>query len=261
MQPTSFDRYADQYDADFTFSAIGLLQRNQVYNKLLPLLNKNINLLELNCGTGHDALALIGEVKTILATDASNAMIETCRFKTKNKIPNLEFKTLAIQQIKGDLSGANFVFSNFGGLNCLAPIEFKEFAIKCKDLMPTKSDLFFVIMGRKCVWERLYFFLKLDFPKGYRRKQKNGVNTIIKDSAFKTWYYSPKEISELFAPHFQEISRGSIGLFVPPSYLNPFFKNKRILLRVFELLDHFFCKFSLLANYGDHFYIHLKKAQ
>lgn len=261
MRPASFDHYADRYDADFTFSAIGLLQRNQVYKKLLPLLNKNINLLELNCGTGHDALTLIGEVNTILATDVSNAMIETCLFKTKDKIPHLEFKTLAIQQIKNDLSGANFIFSNFGGLNCLAPFELKDFSIKCKVLMPTKSDLFFVVMGRKCFWERLYFFLKLDFSKVLRRRQKNGVNTVIKDNEFKTWYYSPKEISELFTPYFQEISCGPIGLFVPPSYLNPFFKNKKILLSFFELLDHFFCKFSLLANYGDHFYIHLKKAQ
>ena len=109
------------------------------------------------------------------------------------------------------------------------------------------------------MWERIYYFSKLNFVKAYRRNKKNGIPTTINETEFKTWYYSPKEVKQFFGTAFEIKSYGPIGLFVPPSYLNPFFVGKKRLLRFFEIMDIIFGNFKCLANYGDHFYIHLKK--
>lgn len=257
MQAASFDNYAQEYDGHFTFSPIGLLQRKAVYNYLLPLLSQQQSVLEINCGTGYDALELAKHTKSILAIDASAKMIEQCEAK-KAGAANVSFKVKQIQDLQEEIKNADIIFSNFGGLNCLSLIELTEFAKKCNALNK-KTDLFFVIMGRKCIWERIYFKIKGDNTKARRRKSVKGVSTVINHSEFKTWYYSPKKIQELFNAGFKTQHISGIGLFVPPSYLNPFFANKKVVLKVFELLDKVFCKFKFTANYSDHYLIHLKK--
>lgn len=259
MQQASFDEYASRYDEHFTFSHIGKLQRRMVYKNLLPLLHPNNVMLELNCGTGHDAFALISHVKSILATDISPAMIAECHAKSQKKIEGLKFETIGIQEINKKIENYNFVFSNFGGLNCLSKSEFKAFAENCRRFSMPGTELFFVILGRKCIWEKLYFLLKFNYSNAFRRKGQDGVSTHLNDRRFNIWYYSPKEIKRFFESQFEVRSQGPVGLFVPPSYLDTFFKNKNILLKLLGSLDNFFCKFKMLANYGDHFYIHLKK--
>jgi SAM-dependent methyltransferase len=258
MQAASFDNYAQQYDDHFTFSSIGTMQRKAVYSYLLPLLNAEINLLEINCGTGYDALEISKYAQSVLATDASSKMIEQCKAKSVGAT-NVSFKVNLIQDLNEEIKNSNFIFSNFGGLNCLSQREFAEFADKCKALLNTQADLFFVIMGRKCIWERLYFKFKGDQKKAIRRDSTIGVETLINRTEFKTWYYSPKEILNFFGTEFKMVHTSGVGLFVPPSYLNPFFSNKKFLLKLLNGLDKLFCKFSWTANYADHFIIHLKK--
>lgn len=258
MQATSFDNYAQQYDDHFTFSPIGSMQRKAVYNYLLPLLNAKSNVLEINCGTGYDAVEIGKYAQSVLATDASSKMIEQCKAKS-GSTSNVSFKVIFIQDLNEEIKNSNFIFSNFGGLNCLSPQEFAEFANKCNALLNTHADLYFVIMGRKCIWERIYFKLKGDSKKAERRSSKLGVDTLINASEFKTWYYSPKEVIKFFDSRYKMMRTAGVGFFVPPSYLNPFFSNKKFLLKLLNGLDKLFCKFKWTANYADHFIIHLKK--
>jgi SAM-dependent methyltransferase len=260
MQKASFDTYASDYDTHFTFSEIGKLQRQVVFNKLVPFLNKQHKVVEVNCGTGFDAFELAQKVNTYLATDVSEKMIALCQSKLHEKnIPNLQFKCTSIQNISDEMKGCNFVFSDFGGLNCLSPDELLAFAGVCSKQLPTHSDLFFVIMGRKCIWERFYFVIKGEFKKAFRRSSKTGVHTKINEQEFTTWYYSPKEIERLFRPYFKCTHKGAIAVFVPPSYLNSFFENKKKGLRFLAYLDRIFTTFNWTANYADHYFIHLKK--
>ena len=91
MQPQSFDTYAQSYDDHFTNSLIGKAQRFQVYQKLLnqvSFLWKSV--LEINCGTGEDALWLAKHATTVLATDISQGMIDVAKNKSSNNA--IEFK-------------------------------------------------------------------------------------------------------------------------------------------------------------------------
>lgn len=257
-QTASFDNYAQQYDGHFTYSPIGILQRQAVDDYLLPLLNGEHDVLEINCGTGYDAHKISGYVKSVLATDASLKMIEQCILRN-TLTENVVFKVTRIQDLFDEIKNANFIFSNFGGLNCISPTELEDFAKRCGNLSPQKTELFFVIMGRKCIWERIYFTLKGKSERAKRRFSKDAVKANIDGSEFNTWYYSPNEILELFDKNFKVECISGVGLFVPPSYLNPFFLNKKLLLKLFNVFDKVICKFKWTANYSDHYIIHLKK--
>ena len=83
----SFDIAATTYDNTFTYSKIGKLQRNLVYehlSKILPI-DHNLDILEINCGTGHDAIWLANQGHRVLATDISSEMISIARSKQLNK--------------------------------------------------------------------------------------------------------------------------------------------------------------------------------
>ncbi len=55
----AFDQLASAYDKEFSFSRIGILQRRQVWNYMNDMLltSSPMDILELNCGTGIDAVA------------------------------------------------------------------------------------------------------------------------------------------------------------------------------------------------------------
>ena len=80
---TAFDDTAHQYDHEFSWSPIGLIQRRMVWNFLEKELRTELSasILELNCGTGEDAVWLALNHQQILATDISGEMIKIAQQK------------------------------------------------------------------------------------------------------------------------------------------------------------------------------------
>lgn len=255
----SFDNYAQQYDDHFTHTVIGQSQRNAVHHYLLKLLNKDKTVLEINCGTGEDALLLAKYSKQVVCTDASQEMITICKRKLQ-AATNCITEVCTIQQLNKKFTQQfDLIVSNFGGLNCINEQELKSFVTTCNQLLHNNGELFFVIMGRKCWWEKLYFNFKKDKAQANRRKNKNGVATTINNTTFNTYYYSPNEIESAFSAGFETVNTKPIGFFIPPSYLNPFFTKHKLLFNLLHVLDKAVANFSFLANYADHYLIHLKR--
>ena len=259
MQQQNFDTYAQSYDNHFTNSIIGKAQRLQVYQKLLMLISlQNKSVLEINCGTGEDALWLSKQAATVFATDISQGMIDVAKNKTSNNAVN--FKQLPTQDISSLAPNTyNIIFSNFGGLNCLNNEELQKFKNGCVQVQKSSDQLAFVIMGTKCKWEQLYFSFNKDKAKATRRQNITGVDTLINDNHFKTYYYSPDDMKQLFIENYNCISVKPIGLFVPPSYLEPYVLKRKGMFAFLKLLDKLFGNFSFLSNYADHYLIVFEK--
>lgn len=258
---SAFDSYAQHYDQDFTYSAIGKKQRDRVYYFLQPLLASPKKCLELNCGTGADALYLSSKNWEVTALDQSQKMIEMAKAKDISR--KINFLCCPIQGMSEKLNGSsyNFALSNFGGLNCLDPQALKKCSSDLYQCLSPGSAVALVIMGRKCLWEKLYFLWKGDRPKAYRRSQTLGVPTNLYGEKFLTWYYSPEEIKKTFEPHFAAKKVRPIGFFIPPSYLNSFFQKHSWLLGLLNGMEKLFGNFSFLSNYADHYLIVLVRKQ
>jgi SAM-dependent methyltransferase len=260
MSTLAFDKYASAYDGHFTHSPIGILQRQRVYKFLLPLIDKNKKLLEINCGTGEDAKNIAMHAQSIVASDISVKMIEEgLRKKAAGGLDNVDFVVSDLKNIHRNLLGSyDLLFSNFGGLNCISPVDLKSFCIAISPYIKDQGKLVLVVMGRKCLWENFYFWIKKE--KGFKRRSSvNGVSTKIEEAVFTTYYYSPKELSLLFSDHFREIKVKPVGLFVPPSYLNPYFKSKIWLLKFLSVCEQLFGGISRLSDYADHYLMVLEK--
>ncbi len=255
-----FDKAAQNYDTTFTNSVIGKLQRDLVYHQFSKVINEHLpkTILEINCGTGEDALWLAEQKIEVIATDISSTMIAIA--KNKSNLENLTFLQSNINQITSDFSTKNFdlIFSNFGGLNCLSLSELTVFFKNASQILSAKGHLVLVIMPKCTLWEKLYFLLKLDVKSAFRRKKEFAIAN-VDGQKVTTYYYNPKDIVNLANANFVVKQIKPIGFFVPPSYLESFFKNKPKWIGFLNSLEQRIKNLSWLSKYADHYIIVLEK--
>ena len=255
-----FNQAASSYDDHFTHSVIGTLQRNLVYHQLSKILNQSNlkNILEINCGTGEDAIWLAKQNFEITATDISQAMITIA--KSKATLDNLVFKVADIKTIAKDFEPKKFdlIFSNFGGLNCLSKAELASFFKNTSALLNENGKMILVIMPKNTTWEQFYFLLKLDFKNIFRRKKELAIANVNGENVA-TYYYNPKDIVNLANANFEIKQLKPIGFLIPPSYLEPFFKKRPKLISFLNTLEQSIKNQSWLSKYADHYLIVLQK--
>lgn len=254
----SFDKAAQNYDATFTNSEIGKMQRNLVYAQLSKQLDSVQDILEINCGTGEDAIWLARQNFKVIATDISRKMIAEA--KNKGSLVNLNFEVADANSIVTSFPNDNFdlIFSNFGGLNCLSKTELQEFFKNSANLLSEKGKMVLVLMPKCTLWEQCYFLAKAQFLKAFRRK-KEIVIANVDGEKVPTYYYNPKDIVNLAKHDFELIDQKPIGFFIPPSYLESFFRKRKVLLQVLSRLESGTKNWQFLSKYADHYIITLQK--
>lgn len=268
LEQQPFDILAETYDADFSHTQIGKLQRAQVWEKLLPVLSaykRPLNILEINCGTGEDALQLAAMGHTVIATDASAAMIAEAKQKistdtaAQNRVSFIQcsFEELSLQSFdtKFDL-----IFSNFGGLNCADSTELSALSKTFSKLLQPGGQLFLVVMGTFCAWETGWHLLKGKFDTAFRRRKKV-VPFTIDGKTIPVYYYSPATFKKLMSHEFVYIDSFAAGLFIPPSYLEPFFLNRQAMLGKLNSLEKKLAGPSIMCRLSDHYCIVFKKKE
>ena len=255
-----FSDIAEEYDIQFTDTSIGKEQRYRVWHYLNKSVNAKPGVLELNCGTGTDAIWMAEKGWNVLATDGSKGMIRVAEKKIRNAGLDSPVQTevLSFDQLK-HLPDDSFdlIFSNFGGLNCIPPDELKMLWRVLEQKLRPGGQIIAVIMGKFCWWETLYFLAKLNVKQAKRRWSKQPVMaTLSADSQVKTWYYHPAKLHFPESWKYLTISTYPIGFWIPPSYLGSFFsKFPRILQLLIFLENH--VTFFFFSKAADHFLIRI----
>ena len=270
MPKQAFDAIATFYDKEFTHTYTGRLQRAKVYELVSELLEKQQiqKVLELNCGTGEDALWLVRKGSEVLATDISESMVEIARQKSEalplELAEKLQFQTLAAESVAAISKSEKFdlIFSNFGGINCLSPEKLRVLAEGASQKLQPGGSMVMVVMGRKCLWESFYFLLKGQWKKAWRRRNTEPVIARLSDEeSILTWYYGPQELYHFFSDHFQYLRSYPIGLALPPSYLDPFFHTRPRWMKGLLRIENWLGRKINLSNFADHFIIFLQKKE
>ncbi len=259
-----FDILAETYDVDFTESLIGKLQRKRVWGLLMPVLqsyNHPLKILEINCGTGEDALRFAEMGHTVMATDASRVMIEKAQKKlSESKINKITFIQCSFTQLKNHFANEKFdlVFSNFGGINCINENEIMKLSEDLSVITNADGQLFLVVMSRLCLWEIFYYSFKGKLSTAFRR-QKKSVLFNVNGSSMPVFYYSPQNLKRLFQSKFKPVQTYPVGLFIPPTYLEKQFSSRKPWLDKLNNWEAHLGKYSIFSSVADHFCITLKQ--
>lgn len=214
----AFSKQSVQYDQEDEANAILRWMRKQVRNHALRYLAPGDKILELNAGTGLDAFYFSMKGYPVHATDLSDGMIREIELKIKNH-PSTGM--LSCQQCsytelhKLNTTGFNFVFSNFGGLNCIPDL--KEVTRHLPPLLEPGAHVTFVIMPPVCPWE-FSFMIKGNFKKAFRRFGKNGAKAHLEGKFFQTYYFTPSQVVQAFGKDFKKIALEGLASLSPPPH-------------------------------------------
>lgn len=259
----AFSAVARDYDASFTDTKVGRLQREQVWHWLTQNITGAPAVLELNCGTGADALWMAKRGWQVLATDISPDMVQVTAEKVRQAGQQklVTTRVCSFSEIDQLREGPfDLVFSNFGGLNCTPPQTLEALWTNLLGKLKPGGQLVVVVMSRFCAWETLYFLLKMNPKQAFRRLRRGPVVARLdQNTSVDTWYYSPSDIASGF-PDTCTLSKAKpIGFWLPPSYLEPFFAKRPRLLRFLTWLEKN-ATASWLARASDHYLLCITKA-
>jgi ubiquinone/menaquinone biosynthesis C-methylase UbiE len=218
--------------------------------------------LELNCGTGEDALFLARQDMSVVACDASERMIDRARQRMRSEDPEaeIEFRHLATEHLsqlnRGELFDA--AFSNFSGLNCVADLN--STARQLAGLVTRGAPVLICLSTRYCLAEMAWFCLHGQFRKAFRRCA--GLATVkVEGLTVKVKYPTLGEVKRSFSSYFRMRSCTGIGIAVPPSYLEAVVRRHPQLLRLARRIDSHISRLPWFRTVGDHMLIHFERAE
>jgi SAM-dependent methyltransferase len=191
------------------------MMRRAVWTRCAARFAPGSRLLEMNCGTGEDALWLARRGVHVFATDASPVMLQVAQEKLAATQAGalVRFRRLAWEDLasleEGPFDG---LLSNFGGLNCVADLRAIARPLARK-LRPGAVALL-CIMGPAVPWEWLWFLARGNPSRAFRRLRRDGTQW----SGMTVRYPSIGTARRAFAPEFRALRVSAIGALLPPPY-------------------------------------------
>ena len=161
--------------------------------------------------------------------------------------------------IDDNASKSEVIFSNFGGLNCLSRTELVHFLKEISKKQEEGNIFIAVFMAKGCFMEDAYHFTKLQWQKIGRRNTDKGLAVDVNGVEVTTYYYSPSEVIKTLGFDYEIKLKKPVAFFLPPSYLEPFFKKRQWLLGILNNLEQLFGGWGLLSSWSDHYIIIAEK--
>ncbi|MBA4165969.1 MAG: class I SAM-dependent methyltransferase [Chitinophagaceae bacterium] len=220
----AFSRQSGVFDELYSSNEIIRYKRKRVRDHLLQYLKPESRILELNAGTGEDAVFFAGLGHYVHATDISIGMQQKLSEKVKamnlkERVSNerCSFTSLDSLGMKGPY---DCIFSNFAGLNCTGNL---GVVLDSFDrLLNPGGIVTLVVLPGFCLWESLLIF-KGKFRTATRRFfSSNGRKAKIDQELFTCWYYYPGYISKKLNKDITLLKVEGLCTVVPPSYIDGF---------------------------------------
>jgi SAM-dependent methyltransferase len=239
---------AVDYDDTFTHSAIGSAMRQAVWRRMGELWPAGSRVVELNCGTGVDAMWLGERGVAVVATDAAAEMVVVARGRGIDA-RQLRAESIAELSVLGPFDGA---LSNFGGLNCVADLDTVVDGLAAC-VRPGGTALL-CIMGPTVPWEWIWCLLHGQPRKAFRRLARV------------TWwrgmpirYPSIRSMRRLLAPSFEVRRTWALGALIPPSYAEPWARRHPRLLASLARGERRIERWPGAAQLADHYVLEIAR--
>lgn len=188
-------------------------------------------------------------------------MIKTAQQKLKDiGTANVIFQQMDIREIKNNFEEQKFdlVFSNFGGLNCIDKNEIRKFGNDIKEILNPGGRIIATIMPPLFIWDFLYFLFIVDPLKGIKRLFSRPIEAYIYESEVMVHYFSPNNFAKLLCKEFKVKKIMPVGFFLPPTYLDNYFKKHSKILDRLNKWERLISKKSFLSNLSNHYLIDLE---
>jgi ubiquinone/menaquinone biosynthesis C-methylase UbiE len=220
----AFSKQSAIFDELYSGNTIVQYKRKRVRDHVENLIKPESKILELNAGTGEDAIYFAKKGHCVHATDISTGMQKELQRKIHDRdldsSVSCELRSFSDLENLNDKGPYDLIFSNFAGLNCTNEIE--KVLISFSTLVKPGGVVSLVILPKFCLWESMLMF-KGKFKTAFRRLfSSNGRKARIEGEFFRCWYYNPSMIKKNLKKDFDLVSIEGLCSIVPPSYIENF---------------------------------------
>ena len=255
-----FSKISHHYEELEKTSGLINWMRNRVRKHLIEQLPEKAQILELNCGTGIDAVFLAKKGYKVHATDIAKGMLNYVKMKIDNTnlSKNLSCELVSFTELQ-KLKPKKFdhIFSNFGGLNCSSETELKTVFNSFNELLLPNGKITLVIMPKICLWEFAKIFK--GNKTAFRRLKIGGVLANIEGEKVHTHYHSAKKIKALLSANFTDFKVENICFFGPTGNRVDFMEKHPKLFQFLAKFDVISNKIPFLQGFGDYYIISATK--
>ena len=254
----AFSRTAEKYDAFANDHPNQTRMRNKVYAHVQRFVPKGSRILELNAGTGTDAVALARRGYNIHATDIAPGMLERLQNKiTQNNLSDqITFQQCSFTNLN-QVQGAPFdaIFSDLGGLNCI--LDLSPVISQLPKILRPNGLVTWVLMPPVCLWELAEIFR--GHPRlAFRRFARNGTRAHLEGLHFMVYYFTPEKILQWFGNQYDCLAIEGLSVLTPTAESKNFAKRYTRLYRTLSWLDDRVAFRSPWRGWGDFFIITMR---
>lgn len=250
---TYWDSIAENYDQAFPETVIGRAQRDAVWRDLDKTFAPGMRVLELNCGTGIDAVHLAERGVRIVACDVSAGMISSARRRldASGFAPLVDLRVLPTEEIASLASEAPFdgAFSNFSGLNCVQDIS--RVARDLSLILKPGAKILLCMVGRFSPWEMAWQLAHGKPGLAVRRFRRKPATHASAHGDFSVQYPSIRDMARMFTPEFRLQGWKGIGIAVPPSCLEPLTRMPSGVVGGLARIDRYLSRVPVFRSMGD----------
>ncbi len=220
----AFSKQSVVFDEIYSDDTIIQYKRARVRAHVNSFIKPGSHILELNAGTGEDAIFFAEGGHTVHATDISAGMLGKLKEKVNSKglsekISSELCSYTALENL-AEKGPYDHIFSNFAGLNCTDQLD--KVLHSLSSVVKQGGVITFVILPKFCLWEFLLIG-KGKFKTAFRRfSGKKGARSHIEGEYFTCWYYNPSFIIDHLEKDFELLQAEGLCTFVPPSYISHF---------------------------------------
>jgi len=254
----AFSRTAAKYDA-FAENHPHLTRlRNKVYAHISRHVPPGSRILELNAGTGIDAVALAQRDYHVHASDIAPGMLarakdKVAQFKLDKRVSLQECSFTDLDQIEGGPFDA--VFSNLGGLNCIPDLS--PVIEQLPQILRPGGIIIWVLMPPICLWE-MAEMLRGNLRLAFRRLSRNGARSHLEGLYFDVYYYSPHHVLDWFGPEYIFLELEGLSVITPTAESKNLAKSFPWLYNFLARLDDALSTRPPWWSWGDFYILSMK---
>src|SRR5215216_4370820 len=250
----AFSRTAEKYDSFAGDHPHLDRMRNKVYSHVIRHVPHGAHILELNAGTGADAVQLAQRGYFIHATDIAPGMLN----RLQEKVDALRLGDVVTIEERSflslkDIPGAPFdaIFSDLGGLNCIPDLT--PVILQLPNVLKVGGTVSWVLMPHVCLWEMAEVF-RGNFSLAFRRFSAGRVQANLEGLNFGVYYFSPGQVVQWFGDDFELLALEGLSVITPTAESKNFAKLHPRLYRILRQLDDKLSPLWPWYGWGD-FYI------
>ncbi|MBD1364892.1 class I SAM-dependent methyltransferase [Mucilaginibacter sp. ZT4R22] len=261
LAEAAFSNQSVVFDGLYSGNTIINYKRKRVRDHVLQYLKPGSSILELNSGTGEDALFFAQNGFKVHATDISAGMQAELKRKAElygmaEKVSNEICSYTQLSELK-NTGPYDLIFSNFAGLNCTGELD--KVLASFSALLKPGGVATLVILPKFCLWETLLVF-KGKFKTAFRRFfSGKGRKAHVEGVHFKCWYYNPSYVVKQLKNEFDVLSVEGLCTLVPPSYIEGFAEKRPSAYKFLCRLEDKWKSTWPWKYMGDYYIISLKK--